>query len=129
VGKGLTWGFMGMPGAIQLMQMQEDIRKKQLEAGGDDGELSLESYLESKQQVMLGSLWKLNVADIELTLSHVCQSVLHSPGVKKDELRQRAKALKRLGTIFQVGSFSYPVKRQLAESKTVCTLFCRYILF
>ncbi|CAK9229667.1 unnamed protein product [Sphagnum jensenii] len=88
-------------GAIQLMQMQEDIRKKQLEAGGDDGELSLESYLESKQQVMLGSLWKLNVADIELTLSHVCQSVLHSPGVKKDELRQRAKALKRLGTIFQ----------------------------
>ncbi len=66
---------MGMPGAIQLMQMQEDIRKKQLEAGGDDGEASLESYLESKQQVMLGSLWKLNVADIELTLSHVCQSV------------------------------------------------------
>jgi hypothetical protein len=62
-------------GAIQLMQMQEDIRKKQLEADGDDGEVSLESYLESKQQIMLGSLWKLNVADIELTLSHVCQSV------------------------------------------------------
>jgi hypothetical protein len=62
-------------GAIQLMQMQEEMLKRQLEAGGDTGEVTLESYLESKQQIMLDSLWKLNVADIELTLSHVCQSV------------------------------------------------------
>lgn len=57
--------------------MQEDL-KKRLEAEAGDGETveeALESYLESKQKMMLDSLWKLNVADIELTLSHVCQQV------------------------------------------------------
>ncbi len=74
-GQKIWWELMGMSGAIQLMQMQEEMLKRQLEAGGDTGEVTLESYLESKQQIMLDSLWKLNVADIELTLSHVCQSV------------------------------------------------------
>jgi hypothetical protein len=89
------------------MQMQEDLRKR-LEAGdGETGEEAIESYLESKQKMMLDSLWELNVADIELTLSHVCQQVLRQAGVKKDVLRQRAKALKKMGTIFQgVKNFS-----------------------
>ncbi|KAH9545180.1 hypothetical protein CY35_12G035100 [Sphagnum magellanicum] len=100
-------------GAIQLMQMQEEMLKRQLEAGGDTGEVTLESYLESKQQIMLDSLWKLNVADIELTLSHVCQSVLRSHGVKKDVLRQRAKALKKLGKTFQ------EVKREFRRSNSL----------
>jgi curved DNA-binding protein CbpA len=86
-------------GAIQLMQMQEDI-KHQLQSG-QMGENNVENFLESKQQMMLGSLWKLNVADIELTISHVCQAVLHDPNVPKGELRLRAKALKKLGSIFQ----------------------------
>lgn len=60
-------------GAIQLMQMQEDI-KKQVQAG--QGEQGLEAFVASKQEVMIGNLWKLNVADIESTLSHVCQKVL-----------------------------------------------------
>jgi hypothetical protein len=66
--------FIGVrAGAIQLMQMQEDL-KRQLQ-GGDMGEVNVESLMESKQQMMLDSLWKLNVADIELTISHVCQTV------------------------------------------------------
>ena len=56
------------------MQMQEDL-KKQLEAGEGNEEEAIGSYLESKQKIMLDSLWKLNVADIEQTLSHVCQAV------------------------------------------------------
>ncbi|XP_024385053.1 chaperone protein dnaJ 10 isoform X2 [Physcomitrium patens] len=87
-------------GAIQLMQMQEDLRKA-VEAGESNGEEAIESYLQAKQKVMLDSLWKLNVADIELTLSHVCQAVLRESGVKKNVLRQRAKALKKMGGIFQ----------------------------
>jgi hypothetical protein len=55
------------------MQMQEDL-KRQLQSG-EMGEVNVESLMESKQQMMLDSLWKLNVADIELTISHVCQTV------------------------------------------------------
>ncbi len=55
------------------MQMQEDL-KRQLQSG-EMGEGNVESLMESKQQMMLDSLWKLNVADIELTISHVCQTV------------------------------------------------------
>lgn len=60
-------------GAIQLMQMQEDIKKQVLAGQGEQG---LEAFVASKQEVMIGNLWKLNVADIESTLSHVCQKVL-----------------------------------------------------
>jgi hypothetical protein len=86
-------------GAIQLMQMQEEI-KHQMQSG-QMGEANVGNFLESKQQMMLDSLWKLNVADIELTISHVCQAVLHDPNVPKGVLRLRAKALKKLGSIFQ----------------------------
>jgi RNAse (barnase) inhibitor barstar len=104
-------------GAIQLMQMQEDL-KKQLEAGDSNGEEAIESFLESKQKMMLDSLWKLNVADIELTLSHVCQAVLRESGVKKDVLKQRAKALKKMGTIFQgVKGFSRDYSLRQKEEK------------
>ncbi|KAG0621251.1 hypothetical protein M758_3G004800 [Ceratodon purpureus] len=85
-------------GAIQLMQMQEDI-KKQMEAG--QMEQGLEAFLASKQDMMIGNLWKLNVADIENTLSHVCQKVLFDPAVPKAQVMKRAKALKKLGQVFQ----------------------------
>jgi hypothetical protein len=81
------------------MQMQEDL-KRQLQSG-EMGEVNVESLMESKQQMMLDSLWKLNVADIELTISHVCQTLLHDTSVRKEVLQQRAKALKKLGGIFQ----------------------------
>lgn len=60
-------------GAMQLMSMQEDLQR-QVQTG-ELGEHAVEAYLETKQQEMLDNLWKLNVADIELTLAHVCQKV------------------------------------------------------
>jgi len=60
-------------GAIQLMQMQADL-KRQIEAGQME-EQGVETYLEQRQELMIGNLWKLNVADIENTLSRVCQKV------------------------------------------------------
>ncbi|XP_054789988.1 chaperone protein dnaJ 10 [Prosopis cineraria] len=87
-------------GAIALIQLQEDM-KKQLTAEGDYTEEQLEEYMQSHKKLMIDSLWKLNVADIEATLSRVCQMVLQDNSVKKEELRARAKGLKSLGKIFQ----------------------------
>uniref|UniRef100_A0A453RKK5 J domain-containing protein n=2 Tax=Aegilops tauschii subsp. strangulata TaxID=200361 RepID=A0A453RKK5_AEGTS len=88
-------------GAIALMQLQEDL-KKQMGAEGQTTEEELEVYMQNHKKVMVDSLWKLNVADIEATISHVCQMVLQDPLARKDDLRLRAKGLKTLGKIFQV---------------------------
>uniref|UniRef100_A0A6M2ED00 J domain-containing protein n=1 Tax=Populus davidiana TaxID=266767 RepID=A0A6M2ED00_9ROSI len=62
-------------GAIALIQLQEEM-KKQLSAEGNYTEEELEAYILSHKKLMTDSLWKLNVADIEATLSRVCQMVL-----------------------------------------------------
>ncbi|XP_021732285.1 chaperone protein dnaJ 10-like isoform X3 [Chenopodium quinoa] len=90
-------------GAVALFQLQEDM-KRHLNAEGNYTEEELESYMESHKKVMIDSLWKLNVVDIEGTLSRVCQMVLQDNNAKKEELRARAKGLKTLGKIFQVKS-------------------------
>ncbi|XP_062099346.1 chaperone protein dnaJ 10-like [Humulus lupulus] len=87
-------------GAIALIQLQEDM-KKQLSAEGNYTEEELEEYMRNNKKLMTDSLWKLNVADIEATLSRVCQMVLQDNNAKKEELRARAKGLKTLGKIFQ----------------------------
>ncbi|ERN11481.1 chaperone protein dnaJ 10 [Amborella trichopoda] len=87
-------------GAFALLQLQEDM-KRQLSAEGNYTEEELEAYLQSNKKLMIDSLWKLNVADIEATLSRVCQMVLQDNSVKKEDLRARAKGLKTLGKIFQ----------------------------
>eukprot|EP00262_Sarcandra_glabra_P014726 TRINITY_DN4363_c0_g5_i1.p1 TRINITY_DN4363_c0_g5~~TRINITY_DN4363_c0_g5_i1.p1 ORF type:complete len:407 (-),score=100.89 TRINITY_DN4363_c0_g5_i1:296-1516(-) len=87
-------------GAIALIQLQEDM-KRQLNTEGNYSEEDLEKYMQSHQKVMIDSLWKLNVADIEATLSRVCQMVLQDNSVKREDLRARAKGLKTLGKIFQ----------------------------
>ncbi|XP_068648895.1 chaperone protein dnaJ 10-like isoform X2 [Aristolochia californica] len=87
-------------GAIALIQLQEDM-KRQLSSEGNYTEDELEEYIQSHKKLMIDSLWKLNVADIEATLSRVCQMVLQDNTVRKEELRARAKGLKTLGKIFQ----------------------------
>jgi cell division septal protein FtsQ len=64
-----------LPGAIALIQLQEEM-KKQLSAEGNYTEEELEAYILSHKKLMTDSLWKLNVADIEATLSRVCQMVV-----------------------------------------------------
>ncbi|XP_071733012.1 chaperone protein dnaJ 10-like [Rutidosis leptorrhynchoides] len=87
-------------GALALIQLQEDM-KRHLSAEGKYTEEELEEYMQSHKKLMIDSLWKLNVADIEATLSRVCQMVLQDSTVKKEELRLRAKGLRTLGRIFQ----------------------------
>ncbi|KAJ6405420.1 hypothetical protein OIU84_013389 [Salix udensis] len=87
-------------GAFQLLQLQEDMRRQFKMDGSGPGN-DVESHLLSNKDTLMNSLWKLNVVDIEITVTHVCQMVLKENNVRKEELRGRALALKTLGRIFQ----------------------------
>ncbi|XP_031474734.1 chaperone protein dnaJ 10-like [Nymphaea colorata] len=87
-------------GAFALFKLQEDI-KKQFSTEENCTEDDIQAFLMSKKGLMISSLWKLNVIDIEATLTHVCEMVLQDNSIRKDESRARAKGLKILGKIFQ----------------------------
>jgi len=61
-------------GAYQLFQLQKEL-SKQSEMGGSCPK-NVDSHIRLDQETfILNSLWKINAADIEVTLAHVCQMV------------------------------------------------------
>ncbi|VVA95551.1 unnamed protein product [Arabis nemorensis] len=100
--KGHSWKsqISAAKGAFQLLQLQEESNRR-IKKDGNGPANDLESHIQTNKETLMGSLWKLNVVDIEVTLLHVCQMVLHENNLRKEELKSRAMALKILGKIFQ----------------------------
>lgn len=87
-------------GAVSLVAVQEDLKRRL--RSQDVSEDAVAAFLVQKTPVLTDALWKQNVVDIEATVTAVVAAVLQEPGVPRDVLQQRAKALKKLGVIFQV---------------------------
>lgn len=68
----LTPTLVLMAGAISLLQIQEEMMRMHQ---SESNEEELLKQIEAKKDEMLTSLWKVNVIDIESTLSQVCRSV------------------------------------------------------
>ena len=57
------------------MQLQENMKAK-LQSLGEADDAELMKYLDENKEAMINSFWKINVIDIEMTLTRVCVKVL-----------------------------------------------------
>ena len=68
-----------------------------------EGKLTAEEKVQMEQKATqqgLKALWKGSKLEVQSVLREVCDSVLHEPGVPKEQLRKRAAALKIIGDAY-----------------------------
>lgn len=101
-----------------MLAMQQDL-KRQL-SSGNASEEAIQAFLLQKTPVLTEALWKQNVVDIENTVTAVVEAVLADPRVSKDVLVKRAKGLKKLGVIFEVGGVTRIATRPDHMASSCC---------
>ena len=72
-------------------------------AGEEQGstEIGEKGPSEATMALMLESMWRVSLLDIEATLRHACNKVLSDQSVDKDMRRARARGLVVMGRVFQ----------------------------
>ncbi|KAL4437279.1 hypothetical protein ABPG75_004418 [Micractinium tetrahymenae] len=98
-GHGTKTTFGAISGLVGLQVAAQDVQR-QMQAGQLSPQQA-EALMAQKAEEIMGNLWKVNVQDIEKTLEAVVDQVLQEPGLAADQKDERARALKRLGKIFQ----------------------------
>lgn len=93
--------------AMSLMKDKAAQEQLQVLLTSSDIDAEIDELTRSSQGAsVMDTLWKLQVVDIEATLRSVCAAVLSTPG-PREVYRRRAKALRKLGTIFQAAKKKY----------------------
>ncbi|KAI3424846.1 hypothetical protein D9Q98_008232 [Chlorella vulgaris] len=109
MGHGTKTNFGAVSGIVGLQVASQDMQRQM-----QSGQLSpqqAQAMMEAKGNEILAALWKLNVADIEKTLEQVVDVVLQEPGLSPAAKEERAKALKKIGKVFQEASMKERMER------------------
>jgi hypothetical protein len=68
---------------------------------GDGGGGGEKGPSEATMALMLESMWRVSLLDIEATLRHACNKVLSDQSVEKETRKARARGLVIMGRVFQ----------------------------
>mmetsp|Transcript_29064 Transcript_29064/g.32608 ORF Transcript_29064/g.32608 Transcript_29064/m.32608 type:complete len:557 (-) Transcript_29064:182-1852(-) len=84
------------------MKIQSEYEKKLLAAKSDEEKSKLEQEMtDATTNIMLRIIWTTTSVDITSTIHETCQMVFFDQSVDKGVREMRAKAVKRLGKLFQ----------------------------
>jgi len=103
---------------IDIMRVQSEYKKKIEIANSEKEKQQLEQELaRESSNVMMRIIWTTTSVDITSTIHETCQMVFFDQSVDKKIREMRAKAVKRLGKIFQECSAPQRTEEKMLDAK------------
>jgi len=103
---------------IDIMRVQSEYKKKIEIANSEKEKQQLEQELaKESSNVMMRIIWTTTSVDITSTIHETCQMVFFDQSVDKKIREMRAKAVKRLGKIFQECSAPQRTEEKMLDAK------------